>query len=74
MAGVRGEAVLQAGARAADPDPEPADLLLWQSTALASTAEAPRLPLQRLYQVSAEKTTKSVWCIVLLKMYKLSDE
>ena len=60
MPGVRGEAVLQAGARAADPDPEPADLLLWQSTALASTAEAPRLPLQRLYQVSAEQTYNKV--------------
>ena len=60
MPGVRGEAVLQAGARAADPDPEPADLLLWQSTALAFTAEALRLPVQRLYQVSAEQTYNKV--------------
>ena len=49
MAGVRGE---------------PGDLLLWQSAALASRAEAAKLPVQRLYQVSAEKTTKSVWCII----------
>ena len=50
MAGVHGEAA----------DPETGDLLLWQSAALASRAEAVKLPVQRLYQVSAEHTTKLI--------------